>query len=199
MPWSSEFPDLPYTDIVAMASAASLRDTRRVLNRYFEDCGAGQALRDICGKQPPDTQFHALMLHPLNDTREREYGGAVPSGSLLLWIDEMYDVPKTPEDKVFGFWPTAKSARLMFGRSAQEHMLYQVMSRPQAEKNMPTNPIEHGQFNEDDTCFWRPSFWGVADTSWAARYQTALPPQALRRCGERHDAPLQDQVPPAAE
>ena len=31
------FPDLPYADIVVMASAASLRDTRRVLNRFFED------------------------------------------------------------------------------------------------------------------------------------------------------------------
>jgi pimeloyl-ACP methyl ester carboxylesterase len=193
------FPDLPYTDIVVMASAASLRDTRRVLNRYFEDCGPRQAAPDVCGKEPPDTRFYALMLHPLNDAREREYGGAVPSGSLLVWIDEMYDVPKTPEDKVFGFWPTAKSARRMFGRAAQEHMLYRVASRPQAAKGSPTNPIEHGQFNEDDTCFWRPSFWGVMGTSWAARYGGALPAQALRRCGERHEAPLLNQVPPAAE
>ncbi len=182
------FRNLPYADIVVMASAASLRDTRRVLNRYFEDNPG----------QHPDTYFYSLMLHPLNDAREREYGGAVPSGSLLIWIDEMYDVPKTPEDKVFGFWPTAKSARRMFGRAAQEHMLYRVFSRPQAAKGAPTNPIVHGQFNEDDTCFWRPSFWGVTDTSWAGRYRAALPEQGLSRCGERHQAPLADQAPPAA-
>ena len=182
------FRDLPYADIVVMAPAASLRDTRRVLDRYFDVPGEG-----------PDTNFYALMLHPLNDARERQYGGAVPSGSLLMWIDEMYGVPKTPDDKTFGFWPTAESTRRMFGFAAQQHMLYRVFSRPQSAMGSPTNPIEHGQFNEDDTCFWRPSFWGVAGTSWAARYQTALPEQALQRCGEQHTAPLWNQEPPAPE
>jgi pimeloyl-ACP methyl ester carboxylesterase len=182
------FRDLPYADIVVMASAASMRDTRRVLNRYFEDAPGGE----------PDTNFHALMLHPLNDARERQYAGAVPSGSLLMWIDEMYGVPRTPDDKTLGFWPTAESARRMFGFAAQKHMLYRVFSRPQAAMEDPTNPIEHGQFNEDDTCFWRPSFWGVGGTSWASRYAAALPEQALLPCGERHEAPLRNQVPPAA-
>jgi hypothetical protein len=136
------------------------------------------------------------MLHPLNDAREREYGGAVPSGSLLMWIDEMYNVAKTPDDKVFGFWPTAKSARRMFGRAAQKQTLYRVFSRPQSAKKDHTNPIEHGQFNEDDTCFWRPSFWGVVGTTWAGRYEEALPEQALQSCGEMHNEPLQNQQPP---
>ena len=181
------FGDLPYADIVLMASAASLRDTRRVVDRYFDN-----------PEGEPDTNFYALMLHPLNDVRERQYAGAVPSGSLLVWIDEMYGVPKTPDDRTFGFWPTAKSARLMFGWAAQKHMLYRVFSRPQSAMEDPTNPIEHGQFNEDDTCFWRPSFWGVAGTSWEGRYATALPERALLPCEERHEAPLRNQVPPSA-
>ena len=115
-----------------------------------------------------------------------------------MWIDEMYGVPKTPDDKTFGFWPTAESARRMFGFAAQEHMLYRVFSRPQSAMEEPTNPIEHGQFNEDDTCFWRPSFWGVAGTSWEGRYAAALPGHALLPCGEQHEAPLWNQVPPAA-
>ena len=61
------FRDLSYADIVVMASAASMRDTRRVLNRYFEDTPG----------EDPDTNFYALMLHPLNDARERQYAGAV--------------------------------------------------------------------------------------------------------------------------
>jgi hypothetical protein len=95
-----------------------------------------------------DTSFYALMLHPLNDARERQYAGAVPSGSLLMWIDEMYGVPRPPDDKTFGFWPTADSARRKFGWAAQKHMLYRVFSRPQAAMDAPTNPM-----NEDDTCF----------------------------------------------
>jgi pimeloyl-ACP methyl ester carboxylesterase len=173
------FNGLPYADIVVMASAASLRDTRRVLDRFFEE-----------NNRRADTYFYSLMLHPLNDARERVFGGAVPSGSLLMWVDEMYNVAKTPDDKVFGFWPTAKSARRMFGRATQEHMLYRVFSRPQSAKGKPTNPIEHGQFNEDDTCFWRPSFWGVANTTWEERYAQALPKQVLQPCGEKHEVPL---------
>jgi pimeloyl-ACP methyl ester carboxylesterase len=180
------FADLPYADIVVMASAASLRDTRRVFNQYYENKPDNAA----------ETHFYSLMLHPLNDAREREYGGAVPSGSLLMWIDEMYNVAKTPDDKVFGFWPTAKSARRMFGRAAQEHTLYRVFSRPQSARGDNANPIEHGQFNEDDTCFWRPSFWGVVGTNWASRYEEAMPEQALQPCGEMHEGPLQNQQPP---
>jgi hypothetical protein len=175
----SRFLDLPYSDIVVMASAASLRDTRRVLDRYFEDTQA----------EGKGTHFYSLMLHPLNDTRERQYGGVVPSGSLLMWIDEMYDVPKTPEDKVFGFWPTAKAARRMFGYATQKQMLYRVFSRPHAVPREPSNPVEHGHFNEDDMCFWRPSFWGVTGTDWEEPYRKVLPEHALRRCGEKHTEP----------
>lgn len=170
------FPDLPYSDIVVMASAASLRETRRVLDRYFEDYP----------KQSKDTHFYSLMLHPLNDARERQYVGAVPSGSLLMWIDEMYDVPKTPEDKTFGFWPTAKPARRMFGLRAQERMLYRIFSRPHAAVDQPSNPVQHGDFNDDDMCFWRPSFWGVAGTDWEKSYREALPERALQSCTEKH-------------
>jgi pimeloyl-ACP methyl ester carboxylesterase len=178
------FNSLPYTDIVVMASAASLRDTRRVLDRFFEE-----------SKRRVDTYFYSLMLHPLNDAREHVYGGTVPSGSLLMWVDEMYNVAKTPDDRVFGFWPTAKSARHMFGRTTQEHMLHRVFSRPQSAKHAPTNPIKHGQFNEDDTCFWRPSFWGVTNTTWARRYTKALPKQVLQPCSELHEAPLRSHAP----
>lgn len=173
------FENLPYSEIVVMASAASLRETRRVMDAYFESDTGGAR----------DTRFHALMLHPLNDARERQFAGAVPAGSLLMWIDEMYDPPKTPEDKVFGYWPTAKAARQMFGSAAQDRTLYRVFSRPQAPKDAPSNPIEHGQFNEDDMCFWRPSFWGVVGTSWEPRYRAAFLPRTFARCGERHEEP----------
>ena len=173
------FPDLPYSDVVVMASAASLRDTRRVLNRYFEMKGSASGEEECSSEEDVGTCFYSLMLHPLNDARERQYYGAIPSGSLLMWIDEMYDVPKTPEGKVFGFWPTAKSARRMFGATAQDHMLYRVFSRQEAAQGAPANPVEHGDFNDDNTCFWRPSFWGVNGTNWQDRYEAALPEQAL--------------------
>ncbi len=185
----ARFDDLPYENIVVMASAASLRETKRVLDRYFDryfkEAKAGPACSEpgetYCSPDGRITRFFSLMLHPLNDARERQMLGSVPSGSLLLWVDEMYETPKTPEDKTFGFWPTAKSARKMFGAAAQNRMLYRVFNRRAAEPGEPGNPIKHADFNDDDMCFWRPSFWGVDGTELADRYRD-LPEHARQPC-----------------
>jgi hypothetical protein len=137
------------------------------------------------------------MLHPLNDARERQAWGAIPSGSLLLWIDEMYEVPKTPGDRTFGFWPNIKAARGMFSQSAQKNMLYRVFNRRNTDyveaANEAANPVEHGDFNDDSMCFWRPAFWGVNGTArgrnvvdaWKKSYDD-LPKWALEACITKH-------------
>ncbi len=145
-----KFPDLPYSDIVVMASAASVRDTQRVMNHYYD-----------APLKPKDTRFFSLMLHPLNDARERQALGAIPSGSLLPWIDEMYEVPKTPGDRTFGYWPNIKAARDMFSQKAQKKTLYRIFNRQDAKVGDVSNPVEHGDFNDDGMCFWRPGFWGA--------------------------------------
>lgn len=167
----SSFPTIPYSDIVVMAAAASVRDTRATLDRYF----------DQNTEQSNRTRFYSLMLHPLNDTRERQYGGAVPSGSLLMWIDEMYEVPRVPNDKTFGFWPNAKSSRDFFSEDSRDRMLYRVFNRPDPLEDDPANPMIHGDFNNDEMCFWRPAFWGVHGTEWQERY-AMMPDQALKQC-----------------
>lgn len=175
------FPDLPYGDIVVMASAASLRDTRRVITNYFES--PFTPFSESQGK-PIDTRFYSLMLHPLNDAGESTGAGLIPSGSLLMWIDEMYEVPKTPEDKTFGYWPTAKAGRRMFGHAAQVRTLYRVFNRAEAASGEESNPVRHGDFNNDDMCFWRPAFWGVNGTGWESLYSD-LPPEALQACRKK--------------
>ena len=180
----SRFPSLPYSDIVVMAAASSIRDTRETLNRYFS--------------QNPElaeqTRFYSLMLHPLNDARERQGLGAVPSGSLLMWIDEMYEVPRVPDDKTFGFWPNAKSARNFFDDSVRDRMLYRVFNRPDPYSKDAANPMEHGDFNNDVTCFWRPAFWGVRNTEWQERY-ASMPSQALQECEAKYVSKNEDDHP----
>ena len=194
------FDDLPYADIVLMASAASWRDTQRIMTAYFEklekrlkqahperhDCP--EELLKIPGQSPCDVRFYSLMLHPLNEVREREGYGLIPSGSLLVWIDEMYEVPMTPGDKTFGYWPTAKAGRTKFGFAAQVRTLYRVFDRPERSADEPKdhgkeyNPVTHGDFNDDRMCFWRPAFWGVNGSGWQGVYGD-MPSQALRPCG----------------
>jgi pimeloyl-ACP methyl ester carboxylesterase len=174
------YPDLEYKDIVVMASAASVRETRRVMDRYFE----GEK------KASMNTRFYSLMLHPLAELRERQGLGAVPSGSLLVWINQFYEVPKTPEDRTFGYWPSARVARRMFGGATQERMLYRIFNLNESQKGDPANPIQHSDFNDDEVCFWRPAFWGVKKTGYLAnRYkynpiteEPGLPTSALDEC-----------------
>lgn len=176
----STYRDLPYRDIVYMAAAASIRDTRRAIEPLLL---LHEKLR-----------FYNLMLHPINDARDRYYAGAVPGGSLLLWIDEMYEPALTPEDKTFGYWPNAKAARHLYWTKAKnddgadylirEHMLYRIFNRKKAgckdDACEPANPTGHGDFNQDEMCFWRPAFWGAAETIWRERYRDL--PHGLEVC-----------------
>ena len=182
----SIYRDLPYSDIVYMAAASSIRDTRRAIEPLL--------------LQHPKLRFYNLMLHPLNDVRERYYAGAVPGGSLLIWIDEMYEPALTPDDKTMGFWPNAKASRHLFwteGRdddgpyNIREHMLYRVFNRKEAVCTdgacEPPNPTGHADFNEDEMCFWRPAFWGAADTTWRERYRD-IPQGLVKACRVPGDA-----------
>lgn len=181
----SIYRDLPYRDIVFMAAAASIRDTRRAIEPLLLD--------------EPELRFYNLMLHPMNDARDRYYGGAVPGGSLLLWIDEMYEPALTPEDKTMGYWPNAKASRRLFWTEREnkqrkreyhirEHMLYRVFNRKRAGTSLCdglgcgelANPTGHGNFDDDHMCFWRPAFWGAAATTWRERYRDI--PGALAEC-----------------
>lgn len=172
------FPDdLPYTDIVYMAAAAGADDTRDAIQPLLLD--------------KKNIRVFNLVLHPLNDARERYAKGSVPSGSLLMWVDEMYQQAVTPDGKTFGYWPNAKASQIIFHNEIKDQILYRVFSRrPNGDPFctgldcLPANPTEHGGFNNDDMCFWRPAFWGATATAWREQYPD-LPPWALRPCQSR--------------
>ena len=167
------FPELPYSDVVFMGAAASVRDTQRMLESYF-----------ALPKHQEERRFFNLTLHPLNDVSERQGFGLVPSGSLLAWIDELYEEPKTPADRVIGYWPTAKAARRLFSPHINENSLFRVFNAMTAGAGQFMNPVSHGQFNDDEFCFWRPAFWGVSGTTWETRYKD-LPESAWTECFEK--------------
>lgn len=171
------FRDLPYEDVVLMAAASSVRDARHAVEPVM-----------LMASHPGMRLYH-LSLHALNDQREFNAMGAAPSGSLLVWVDEMYQPALTPEDRVFGFWPNAKAARPLFNPEVAARTLYRVFSRPPRPTEpcadgtrgcVAANPVRHGDFNEDAMCFWRPAFWGAGMVDWRQHY--ADPPQLLQEC-----------------
>lgn len=157
--------DLPIDDVVFMAGAASIRESQRSVEPFLA--------------QNPNARFYNLMLHPINDRDERSFGDTVPSGSLLFWVDEMYEQPKTPPDKTIGYWTNMRPARIVFDRRVTgDRILYRVFNRAPAATS---TPLTHGSFNDTAMCFWRPAFWGAAQVNWRRRYSD-MPRQALTEC-----------------
>lgn len=156
----TSYPDLPYEDIVYMGAAASIRSTSRAIVPLLS-----KAKGDPCCSGP---RFFNLMLHPLNEARERSLRGFAPTGSLLAWIDEMYNDPVDMEDRTVGQWKNVRAAKHIFPLKAQERMLFRVFNRQgkDCSPNGPPHPTMHSQFNDTESKFWRPAFWGAVDVGW---------------------------------
>ena len=174
-----QFPKLAnkIDNIVYMASAARIRDSERTLIPLLERSIAREKKQNENGngkkKKTKDggLRFYNLMLHPLADAREPVAFTAAPSGSLLEWIDEMYEHPETVLDRTFGKWRNVRVAKHIFPKDVQDRMTFKVFAttrnpstpakrRPIKWETGP-NPIKHGGFNDHDMRYWCPSFWGA--------------------------------------
>jgi pimeloyl-ACP methyl ester carboxylesterase len=135
------FPDLQYRDIVYMGAATSVGEFARSVIPYMRD--------------HKDTRFYNLMLHPQREALELTAGGAVPSGSLLEWIDEMYEPPRTMLDRTLGKWRNVRQARMIIPKDVGERIVLKVFGQGYGE------PTAHGDFNDARQCFWNPGYWAV--------------------------------------
>lgn len=149
---------LDYRKIVYMAAAASIRDFNKSVVPVI---AANSKIR-----------FFNLSLHPIADAREIGFFGAVPSGSLLEWIDEMFESPKTVLDRTLGKWRNVRLAKHVFRRDAQKRMIFKVFGFRNEQNRRgrpgywPGDPVTHGQFNDTHKYYWLPEFWGEADINW---------------------------------
>lgn len=159
----SRYDELPWRRVVYMAAATTVRD--------FELTGA-RVIAEEERKQP--IQFYSLMLHPLTEARESNRGGVVPRGSLLEWIDEMFEGPRSPDDRMFGKWLNLQRSLRLFNDDQLDRMTFRVFPSqetvaalgPTAAPCVPApgqrvapircHPIKHGEFN--DYTFWRQAY-----------------------------------------
>ncbi len=109
-----QYPDLPWKKVVYMAAANSIRDFRLM---------AGPVIAE---KQ---IKTYSLMLHPLNETREIEAFGMVPQGSLLEWIDEMFEGPRSLDDKTMGKWVNIQKVMYLLPPKLRQQMTFRVFPR----------------------------------------------------------------------
>jgi hypothetical protein len=97
------------------------------------------------------------MLQPNAESVETSAKGFAPAGSLLEWIDNMYQNPKTQLDRTMGKWRNVWRGSRIFPREALEKMIFKVSSYRFG------SPTKHGDFNLARMHFWLPRFWGECD------------------------------------
>jgi hypothetical protein len=160
----SRYPELPYERIIYMAAATSIRDFRLTVAPVLAEHATG-----VCHGSPcQQIQFFSLMLHPLADAREIYYGGVAPEGSLLEWIDEMFQGPRTGEDRMLGKWNNIRGMKGLFTDDLQRVMTFRIFplddSVKPSERDCATpprggdkpprcHPIRHGEMSQFS--FWR--------------------------------------------
>ena len=148
--------DIHFDNIVYMAGAATIRHSYNTLISY------------LCMTRHSRSRFYNLSLHPAADAREITFGGVAPSGSLLEWIDGMYEETDSPLDRTIGKWLNVSRSKHIFSPSLQSRMIFKVFGTPDQ------GPWKHGDFNdeikiaspanpsESETIYnyWMPRYWG---------------------------------------
>lgn len=126
-----------------------------------------------------DTRFYNLSLHPRNEDLEVGAMGAIPSGSLLVYIDDMYTTPHTDLGRTSGRWTNLRTIMRLLPSRLSKQMHFKIFSasgccdncskelyavQPWEDKPAPfqrcyqqCQPIMHGDFNQFD--FWQPDFY----------------------------------------
>ena len=144
----AEFPEIKYDKILHFASADS---NRHLVEKTFRYLGK---------KENKQTQFWNLCLHPTNEEREQSVQGAVPQGSLLIWLDYYLMNPETTMDRRAGRWDNVKWILPHFEKlpNAQIKVFGRRDSRGDEVKKKLEWPIKHGDFSE--RYFWKEEFYG---------------------------------------
>ena len=92
--------------------------------------------------------FYNLSLHPHAEARGTEFSGAVPSGSLLEWIDSFYTTPSDILERTMGKWVNVMNSYWAF----DEDLLVPDPETRKISKDEKLEPIMHfKRFNLQDT------------------------------------------------
>lgn len=144
------YDEIPYRNVVYMGAACSVR---QFLETVAPVMNAQLTL-----------EFYDLMLHPVADGREVTGQGLAPSGSLLEWVDEMYEGPPTMLDRTLGKWVNVEVAAYAFPAHLRDRLHFRVFGFRPADpaRRDPGDPTAHSDFNDTEMHYWLPDFWDGA-------------------------------------
>ena len=144
--------DLVTERIVYMAAACRISDFRRTAGRYISRTR---------------TPFYNLCLHPMQEVRESffdDLGSPLIAGSLLTWIDAMFERPPSFPDRTLGSYSNAVLAESLLPKG--DHVTLKAFGADfkatgeggflRRDWESDLGPQKHGQFT--DYQFWQGPF-----------------------------------------
>ncbi len=146
---SSQMPH--FTKIVYMAAACEIRDLEDTVYPYLS-----WGNRNVGDPGNAKTEFYNLMLHPLNERTERRGYEFLPTGSLLVWIDEFYEPQESRKTLTAGRWVNFMSQIYDIPKNVVKFVKIRVF--PINTKEKKNIPVDHGGFTQAD--FWTTDFRG---------------------------------------
>ena len=121
------YPCVPYKNVVFMAAAVTIRDTINGTLSVLDGKQRGQLCKEldhetktrnepgrpklhVAHQAPLPFAFYNLSLHPKAEARSKDWRGAIPAGSLLEWIDDIFVDPADPLERTLGQWTNVMAA-----------------------------------------------------------------------------------------
>jgi pimeloyl-ACP methyl ester carboxylesterase len=142
-------PETQLENLVHMASADTVERVRTIQTTYLQRHKTAKA--------------YNLYLHPDNESRETRALGLAPSGSLLVWIDNMFSNPAVVSERTAGRWDNSARSLFQYPKSVATRVHHRVFTAKPAnpdtvsEDPVACSPVDHGGFS---SCpFWRKEFW----------------------------------------
>ncbi len=124
--------------------------------------GAACSIREFAGQTLPyivrneDCTFHNLCLHPFDEIGEWSYGGTMPHGSLLIWIDSYLTEHRSQMDYTLGQWNNVMRALPII-----DYLRADVRRRIKVRGfgRRGRYPHSHGALNDVAFGYWKESYY----------------------------------------
>jgi hypothetical protein len=144
------FHALPVDNVVFEAAACSVSNFKTNVIPFLEEQNLRTQIATLEGKDPADvvkTHVYNLCLHDDAEMAEKNPGELDLSqrGSLLTWIDTLYQSPESENDRTFGRWVNAILATDNFPSDILDRITIKEFGRDRLKKdhlNVPVYTVE---------------------------------------------------------
>ncbi len=140
------FHALPVDNVVFEAAACSISNFKTNVIPFLEEQNLRAQIAGLEGKDPGNvvkTHVYNLCLHDDAENAEKNPGELDLSqrGSLLTWVDTLYQTPESENDRTFGRWVNAILATDDFPSDILDRITIKEFGRDRLRERHPNVPI----------------------------------------------------------